>query len=561
MRIFKLAESRFTDLQNRIRSYLSKTLSDYGENYGSNTIFGQLINVIGSVVQNMLMYVEDGMAEQNKLTAQRKKSIYSLAELGGYIPSLGKSASCNLQLCFQPNNYGSTAVIIPDKTKLVCSYNGLVYNVVLPQEAITLSIINDNANKFLQAVEGTYETQVFYSQGGQLYTQNVKLNGDIDTDYLEVSVNDRVWSQADSIYDMSPEGEEYVVKPSMDKGIDIIFGNGQFGKQLATGDKITVTYLLHDGELGNIDTTETVYFSFQEPLQDNNGQEVDGNELFVVTLADTNAVTGGTYSETAAQVKEMIGFNSRALVLADAKNYSVFLKRFSFVGYNRTWSDAGSLIVNSLVMKNYASQLKDGTDYFSLNEDDLFLSDQQRSTVLQCIANSGQQLAGVTYKIIDPEVCKYCMYVYLKMKDMPFDRVSVETKVRDAVGRFMSDINSDMFIPKSDMAKVIREVSDAIDGIDIYFISARNEQAIIDGWYTNKTYTFNPSKGVYDITEEVVRVEPGTNPMLGLDEHGNIFLDNNDQFPVLMGGWHFRPNANSSDLVTVTDPLTIVFRN
>ena len=558
MRIFKLAESRFTDLQNRIKAYLSKTLSDYGESYGTNTIFGQLVNVLGSVVQNMLMYVEDGMTEQNKLTAQRKKSIYSLAELGGYTPSLGKAASCNLQLCFQPNNYGSTSVIVPNKTKLVCSYNGLVYNIVLPQEAITLSVENDNANKFLQAVEGTYETQEFFSQGGQLYTQNVMLNGDIDTDYLEVRVNDELWAQCASVYDMEPEGKQYVVKSSMDKGIDLVFGNGQFGMQLATGDKITVTYLLHDGELGNIDIDETVYFSFQDLLHDTAGQDVDGNELFVVTLAANDPVNSGTYSETAAQVKEMIGYNSRALVLADAKNYNVFLNRFSFVGYNRTWSDAGSLVVNSIVLKNYKNAMSRGGDYFSLKEEDLFLSSKQKESVIQCIASSGQQLAGVTYKINDPEVCKYCMYVYLKMKDTPFDRVSVETGIRDAVGRFMADIDSDIFIPKSDMAKVIKDTSEAIDGIDIYFISERNEDAITNGWYVNKTYRFNPAKGTYDITTETVRVEPGTNPMLGLDEHGNIYLDNNDQFPVLMGGWRFRNNGSE---ITVTDPLKIVFRN
>lgn len=559
MKIFELAEARFTDLQNRINKYLSSTLSSYGENYSNNTVFGQLINVLQGVVQNMMLYVEDGMTEQNKHTVQRKKSIYSLAELGGYTPSLGKAASCNLRLCFQPNNYGTTSVIIPNKTKLICSYNGLVYNVVMPQEAIVLSVDKDNANKFIQVVEGTYETQIFSATGSQLYTQNVIVTSDIDTDYLEVYINDELWTQCASVYDMDPEAHQYVVKSSLNKGIDIVFGNGQFGKQLNTGDKITVTYLTHDGELGNIDTDDSVYFSFQDPISDTAGNEIDGNEMFVVTLADDNAVNGGTYSESSKQVKEMIGFNSRSLVLATPNNYKMMLNRFSFIGYNRTWSDEGSLIVNSIVLKNYNNILNEGKDYFNLKESDLFLTDAQKSSVISCIANSGQQLAGVTYKIIDPEVCKYAAYVYIKMKDKQYDKTSVETSIRNAVGEFMSAIKSDMFIPKSDIIKVIKDASDDIDGVDVFFISERNEKAMQNKYYINNTYTFNPSTGTYDIHSELVRVETGTNPMLGLDEFGNIYLDNNDQFPVLMGGWSFQ-NADRTSMTTVSDPLIVVFR-
>ena len=78
MRLFNLLQTRYTDFENQVKLYLSKTLTNYNENYGNNTIFGQLINVLGSTVQNVLLYIEDGLTEQNKYTAQRKKSIYSL---------------------------------------------------------------------------------------------------------------------------------------------------------------------------------------------------------------------------------------------------------------------------------------------------------------------------------------------------------------------------------------------------------------------------------------------------------------------------------------------------
>ena len=562
MKILDLLQTRYTEFQNQVRVYLSKTLKNYDENYGNNTILGQLINVLGSAVQNVLLYIEDGLTEQNKFTVQRKKSIYSLAQLGGYNPSLGKAASCMVRMTVQPNNYNAYSIIVPNKTKLICSYNGLKYNIVLPQEAITFAISDDISNKYLQVVEGSFETQSFMVYGGQLYTQTVLFNGDIDIDYLEVKVNDELWEQKDSLYDMDPDGKQYVVKTSLSKGIDILFGNEQFGRALKLNDKVDVTYLVHDGEIGNIESDEDVYFSFEDEIKDAAGGSINGNEVFVIKLADTNSVSGGTYSESAQKVKEMIGYNSRALVLADPKNYKVFLNRFSFVGYNRTWSEEGSLIVNSIVLRNYKQMLERGSDYFNLNKSDLFLSEAQKQSVKNCIANSGQQLAGVTYNIINPEVCRYAAYVYLKMKDVQYDKTSVEQAIRDAVGDFFTNLESDIFIPKSDLIAVIKGASDAIDGVDVYFLGEKNEQAIIDKKYTNKTYTFNPSKGMYDLYEETVYVANGENPGIGFDDYGNIYLDNNDQFPVLMGGWQFKSSklGETPQYTTISNPLILVFR-
>ena len=562
MKIIDLLQTRYTDYENQVKLYLSKTLKDYNENYGNNTVMGQLVNVLGSTVQNILLYIEDSLTEQNKYTAQRKKSIYSLAQIGGDNPSLGKSASCIVRLTVQPNNYNLYSVVIPDKTKVVCSYNGLKYNIILPQEAITIAIGSDTSNKYMQVVEGTFETQTFIASGGQLYTQTVLFNGDIDIDYLEVKVNDETWTRADSLYDMDPDGKQYVAKTSLSKGIDLLFGNNQFGRALSVNDKIVVTYLLHDGEIGNIETTDDVYFSFEDEILDASGESINANEMFVVKLEDANTVSGGTYSETTAQVKEMIGYNSRSLVLADPKNYKMILNRFSFVGYNRTWSEEGSLIVNSIILRNYQQLLENGSDYFNLSKSDLFLTPQQKNSIKNCIANSGMQLAGVTYKISDPEICRYACYVYLKMKDQQYDKTSVEQTIRNAVGEFFMNLNSDIFVPKSDVITAIKDACPQVDGVDLYFIGEKNEQAITDKRYVNRTYTFNPSKGMYDVKEETVYVEDGTNHGLGFDEYGNIYLANNDQFPVLMGGWKFLSSARGMDpqYTQVTDPLTIVFR-
>ena len=74
--------------------------------------------------------------------------------------------------------------------------------------------------------------------------------------------------------------------------------------------------------------------------------------LFSVTFAENDPVTAGSNSESIAHVREMIGLNSRSLVLATPNHYKALINKFGFCGYNRTWSDPNSMTVNSLIIKN-----------------------------------------------------------------------------------------------------------------------------------------------------------------------------------------------------------------
>jgi hypothetical protein len=68
---------------------------------------------------------------------------------------------------------------------------------------------------------------------------------------------------------------------------------------------------------------------------------------------------------------------------------------------------------------------------------------------------------------------------------------------------------------------------------------------------------FDPSIGAYKTTKTTVYLYPGENPNLGLDEHGNIYLASDEQFPVLMGGWDYL--NKDGDEVSINDPLVIIF--
>lgn len=560
MKLFSLLETQYYNFSTAIKSYLSKTLSDYDEKYGNSTIFGQLINVLGAVVQNVMLYIEDALVEQNKWTAQRRKSIYGLATQTGYEPSFGKASGVQLKFTFTPTNQQSLNVVINNHETLTCTQNGLPYNIILPQEVITMNIQKDNSSKYFYAVEGRFESQTFVSEGGNYWTKNFQFVGDLDTDYLTVTVNDEPWGHEASLYDMAPYSKTFTFKSGYLGGIDLIFGNNVHGKALEENDVVKITYLIHDGELGNLDTHLETFFVFNDNLKSIDGDEVDGNSIFSVTFATEDGVTSGTNSEDVESVRLGIGYNSRSMVLASPENYKNYLSKFSFVGYNRTWTEPGSMIINTLMMKNYKLNLSKGLDYFNLSENDFLLSDLQKESIINSLKSSGQQLAGVTYNIVDPEICKYMLTIYIKLKSNKYDKLYIETQIRDLVGEFFANIVSDQFIPKSDIEKLILDKVEGVDGVNCYFLSAKNETALQTRRYYINRYVWDPIQGKYNIEKELIYLNNDEDPNLGLDAHGNIELESDHEFPVLMGGWDWKNNNNIEDQeVTVVDPLNIIF--
>jgi hypothetical protein len=340
-------------------------------------------------------------------------------------------------------------------------------------------------------------------------------------------------------------------------GIDIVFGNDVHGRSLSDGDVVEISYLLHDGEAGNLNVDAETFFLFDNMLKDIDGNEVDGNSMFNVTFSSNDAVTSGSNSESIDQVRRMIGLNSRSLVLASPENYKALLNKLTFCGYNRTWSEPGSMIVNSLIMRNYKLLLDENKTYFDLTENDFVLTDQQKLSIKNFIKNSGMQLAGTSYNIFDPEICKYAMYVYLNFGSKAYDKEYITNSIKKLIAEFFSELQSDIFIPKSDIIHLLKNNIPELDGVDVYFLSEKNETAVQEKRFTETLYNYNPSTGSYDIKKKTVYLYEGENPNLGLDSHGNIYLESDSQFPVLMGGWDYL--NNDGDEVTINDPLNIVF--
>ena len=101
---------------------------------------------------------------------------------------------------------------------------------------------------------------------------------------------------------------------------------------------------------------------------------------------------------------------------------------------------------------------------------------------------------------------------------------------------------------------------EGVDGVNCYFLSAKNETALQTRRYYINRYVWDPIQGKYNIEKELIYLNNDEDPNLGLDAHGNIELESDHEFPVLMGGWDWKNNNNIEDQeVTVVDPLNIIF--
>ena len=532
MKLFNLKSIQFGQIFADIDSYLAGSQGPV-KSINKNTVFGQLMTVLAGLVHNVMLYIEDAFVEQNKYSAQRKKSILGLAAQTGYKPSYGMAAGVWVRIAPLPQtNPTEGDLVIPKYQKIVCSSNSLYYN-LMPE---TSKIVLGTAHKDVYAVQGRFEKQSFMvPEGRALYAQNFKFVGFIDERYIEVKVNGTTWEPRASLYDMAPGTQTFTIRYNPTSGIDILFGDGLRGKLIETGDRIDISYLLHDGEAGNIDPNKSNIFAFDGRMYDSNGTEVDGNTRTRMSLTSQEAVVAGSNPESLEHIREMIGFNTRSLVLSDANAYKAWLSRFSFVGYNRTWSEPGQLIIRSLVMRNFRQDIKTGGDYFDLDPKQFVLTDTQKDALKNSIVQSGCQLIGSTYDILDVELRRYALFVHARLKPDTAggdaDKAVIANQIREALGDFFVSPQSDMYIPKSDIIDVIKSKVSVVDGVDVYFLSEANETA-----RRNRSYVENGQN---------VLLREDENPRIGLDEHGNILLEDDRYFPVIMGGWQFRTGTDS----------------
>ena len=557
MNLFKKIQTSFENYDMTVRAYLSKTFANLGMQYTHSQIFGVIFDGLKGIMQNAMFYIEDALQEQNIFTATRKKSIYSLAKVSGYEPYYGSTAVGTLIGKLQINNgleSKTTKIYIKNHTKLLNKKTGIYYILDLPTEFYVFDVTKPLVNHEFKIIQGYIENSTYVSKGHALETINIDSFDLFDKEYLSVLVNGKKWERVDNLYDMTENSEEYVFSIGYDNAFDIMFGNGVHGKKLEEGQTVTIEYLKHSGIVGNIMPDEKSEFIFAEYGTDAFGNYVNINNY--ISLNVSNCISGGTNSDTIEFIRNMVGRNSRSLVLATEDNFKLFFKRFSFIGNVNCWSEPNSMYVIASCTKDIKHKLKNSEDYFDLKESDILLDDNQKEMIVNTLENSKRTFAGVTLKFEDPIIRRFAIICYVKVNNV-YEKDLVKSNIQKYISLyFINKIEDTQFVAKSDIMKYLLDNIKEIQSLELTILSGLKEESYKENYYSD--YEFKEINGNYTFVKKHIIYEKDGTP--GLDDFGNISLKSKLEIPVLLNNFRYYPNKEDGNKSSINiDAVQVYF--
>ena len=527
--IFQKNNILIRGLLNTTYNFLQTTFNQTRNVFTTASAWGQILFVLENLSQLILYFIEDSITELNIYEATRDYSVRSLARIAGYDPARAMAAQGEVAVSWNlvsDTQVGGGAVIIPETTRIQCQQNGLPYTLILNGPRVKIPLTRGNVTKF-KIVQGAFLTSTFTGTGRALQSYNVVSKGGVFVDqfYVDVFVNDNKWKKYDSLYDIPLEGEGYLCRSGISEGVDIYFGNSNFGRVPAPGSFIKVNYLLTSGFLGNLRSTATskITYRFLDEGTDLFGNPVNLNDyLAIVNTVDPSF---GADEEPISITRLAAPKTSRAFVFANAANYEIYLQRFNifsqiqaFSTFDDEYLDDDNVVYLYLI-PDVTIGLASNEDYFSIPLSSFLLTSSQKLSILNLLEDSGSMIATTVVKIVEPKISRYVGNAVITIFE-GFDPGIIKDKIQSTISQYFINLKRRDKIPKSDMVALIESVP-GVDSVSFYFVGQANEAY----------------HATVDVLPNVSASELNTN--IGFDEFGDIIIGRGE-LVVLRGGWNDR---------------------
>jgi hypothetical protein len=533
--IFKTTRLKFQEMYEDANVFIEKTYGNVGRYFTSASPFGQILRVTINVARLIFYYIEDSITELNINTATRPDSIRGLSRLVGHNPTRPISASGTIRLTYNgknPDIYGS-ALLIPNFTVLKNEDNSLKYTIFLDGESTSLELTGRNS-VLVGVKQGEIQVQKFTSDGEKMQSFNAAVRGAkyIDHHQVIVYVNNESWKVYDSLYDIPYEGKGCLVKTASNTGIDIFFGNGNFGAVPQNGSEIRIEYLLTQGFQGNINTTDTkINWKFLEDGFDIQGAAVDINEYVNVSI--DKAITFGTNFEPLYLTRIIAPKQSRAFVLANPSNYIIFLEKFNYFGIIDAYTTFGDEyldddnVIYLFLVPDVNKRITGSDNYFTIPQDYFILTASDKDKIYDLIEGSGQKMVTAVNTIVDPIIKKYVLNVALVIFEGN-SKDYIKQQIIEKMSQYFATFRRRDRIPKSDLIRIIEGV-DGVDSVNLWFTSQDNE---------------------------AIKKNDPTAADIGIDEFGDILIGRGE-LPLIRGGWTDRNDIFYEDSTSDQKPSSV----
>ncbi len=526
--IFKKNNILIRGLLSDSYEFLQRTYNQSRNVFTVASAWGQILFVIENLSQLILYFIEDSITELNMQEATRSYSIKSLARIAGYDPARGMSAQGEVAIAWnlKESDAGGGAVILSGYPKIQSIQNGLPYTLILNSPSVKIPLTRGSSYNF-KIVQGSFSSSNFTGNGNALQSFNLpsKAGAYIDQFYVDVYVNGTKWQRYESLYDIPLNGEGYLVRSGIEEGIDIYFGNSNFGRIPQSGSTIRVEYLQTSGFSGNLQsrTDSPLTYRFLDSGTDLFGNDVNLNNYLVVGgVLDPSF---GADPEPIEITRLVAPKTSRAFVFANAENYEIYLQRFNifsqiqaFSTFDDEYLDDDNVIYIFLV-PDVTISLTSNQDYFDIPQTQFVLTTSQKLSILNLIEDSGRMIATTVVKIIDPEIKRFVGNASISIFE-GFDPEVIKDKIRNSISEYMLNLKRRDRIPKSDIIALIEGI-EGVDSVSFYFIGQDNES-----YHATVDNLSNASAAQL-------------NRQVGFDEFGDIIIGRGE-LVLLRGGWSDR---------------------
>ncbi len=442
----------FSTLRAQIKDYLrsNSNFTDF-DFEGSN--FSILIDTLAYnsyiTSYNTNMAVNESFID----SATLRENVVSLARNIGYVPRSKKSAVARVS--FNVDTSASNALSVKLNAGLVALGNVQGGNFVFSvPEDIT---VTPNSNKIasfnnISIYEGTYLTKSFQVISSQTNQRFILPNSNIDASSIRVEVEENgsilTYNAYANIFDVNSESRLFLVQEIDDEKYQIMFGDGVLGKKPGNGAKITVSYIVTNGENGN----GAANFNFSGTLTSNTGATIlEGISLLTTIQSSENGDSIESIDNVKYLAPRVYASQYRAVTPNDYKSLIPFL----YPNIDSVSAYGGEELDPPQFGKVFITVKPKNGEFLSAITKDNIKSDLKKYTV-----------AGIKQEFLD------LMYLYVEFKsivsyDSGFvaDPLNLQSRIISAIETYArsSDINS--FGGRLKYSKLLSQIDKVDTGI------------------------------------------------------------------------------------------------
>lgn len=544
-----LTEISFDKVKSEIELFLKQEHAKANILYSNASPYGQILSVLENLYQLSLLYLKNSIKQYDlsEVNANNDRIIKNAAIFSGHNPGRGISATGTLKVTIKTStdlqkDIPGGRITLTNRGSIKNKTNGLEYSLNLGSDKVTYKISN-NSQFYLPIIQGKWERRFFTGTGNENQTYQVAIRGsakDIENFNYEILVNGEYWSVKKHLYELLPDEMACVVKTSFNNGIDIIFGNGGFGKIPTLGSVIEVNYLVTNGSNGSIFRRTSNDWTFIDEALDGFGNTVDLSNLFDISIfTDINF---GADKESTAFTRNLLPIVSNNFVLGLPQQYAYQIKRLGVFSHVNAYERFGTVyIVATPNIKLFKNQ---NSDYFSIDKRAFELDTYEKNKIDQYLRASGNIMLTKRYQITSPQLSYYVMNVFvITYSDAQVENVNAQ--IRDKVSEYFLNFTRLDRVPKSDLVAQISLITD-IHSVDISFVAKKNED-----YHKAELIRVQNLKNRFASLSDIKLIKPNpdynSDATLGMDPVlGDIIFEPNE-IPIIRGGWYDRNNVYYSD--------------